>query len=358
MRRSLLRWAATVAVATAVVVIIAACGSSSSSTSASQASSGGGSGTSTSSSSGSSSGGGSSSKAKIAIMLTQPVTSSLGQPAATAASQIKQQFGNQVTVQGSIPQSNVLQTFQGYATHGYSLIIADGAEMQQQAVQAAAQYPQVKFVVVNGNAAKAPNLASATYSWEQSGFLAGLAAGTVTKTHKVSTMSSIKIPPIEGLYYGFQQGVKQVDPSAKTENSYMGNNSADTTLSANLTSAQASAGNDVVFTVATGADPGVFRAAEQHNMLVVGYGVDETPLGPKNILTSTLVDYTGTMVSLVKLFDGGQFAPKVYTYGFKDHAFKLAPIANVPKATAAKIQALAQQAENGKFNIKTLSSNF
>ena len=171
-------------------------------------------------------------------------------------------------------------------------------------------------------------------------------------------MSSIKIPPIEGLYYGFQQGVKQVDPSAKTVNSYMGNNSADTTLSANLTSAQASAGNDVVFTVATGADPGVFRAAGQHKMLVVGYGVDEKPLGPKSILTSTLVDYTGTMVSLVKLFNAGQFAPKVYTYGFKDKAFSLAPITNVPQATAQKIESTAKQAEDGKFSIKTLSANF
>ena len=171
-------------------------------------------------------------------------------------------------------------------------------------------------------------------------------------------MSSIKIPPIEGLYYGFQQGVKQVNPKATTVNSYMGNNSADTTLSANLTSAQASKGNDVVFTVATGADPGVFRAAQQHNMLVVGYGVDETPLGPKNILTSTLVDYTGTMVSLVKLFNDGQLQPKVYTYGFKNNAFSLAPVTNVPKATATKIQTTAKQAEDGKFTIKTLSADF
>jgi basic membrane protein A len=282
----------------------------------------------------------------------------LGQPAATAATQIKQKSGNEVTVQGSVPVANVSQTLQGYATRGFKLIIADGAEMQQQAQQASAQFPKVEFVVVNGNASKAPNLASATYSWEQSGFLAGLAAGLVTKTNKVSTMSSLKIPPIEGLYYGFQQGVKAVNSGASTVNSYMGTNSADTTLSANLTTAQASKGNDVVFTVATGADPGVFRAAQQHNMHVVGYGVDETPLGPKNILTSTLVDYTGTMVSLVKLYNDGQLQPKVYTYGFQDHAFSLAPIANVPAATAKKIETMAKQAQDGKFKIKTLSANF
>jgi basic membrane lipoprotein Med (substrate-binding protein (PBP1-ABC) superfamily) len=180
----------------------------------------------------------------------------------------------------------------------------------------------------------------------------------VTKSNHVGTMSSIKIPPIEGLYYGFQQGVKQVNPKATTVNSYMGTNVPDTGLSANLTSAQASRGIDVVFTVATGADPGVFRAAGEKNIKVIGYGTDETNLGPQAILSSSLVDYTGTMVTMAKLFSQGQLQPKVYTYGFKDHAFSLAPIANAPKSMASKIQQLAQQAEAGKFQIKTLTANF
>lgn len=347
MRRGYVRWFGLTVLSAAVIAMAAGCGSSSSS--------------STSSSSGSSSNAsssGSSSKAKVAIILTRPVSSAFGKPATDAASVIKSQLGNQVTVQGGVAQADVTSTLQGYATRGYGLIIIDGAEMQQQAQQVAPQYPKVKFVVVNGNASAKPNLSSATYSWEQSGFLAGIAAGLTTKSNKASTMSSIKIPPIEGLYYGFQQGVKHVNPSAQTTNSYMGTNVPDTGLAANLTSAQGSQGYDVVFTVATAADPGVFRGAAQKKMLVVGYGTDETNLGPKSILTSSLVDYKGTMVTMTKLFDSGQLQPQVYTYGFKDHAFSLAPITNVPKATADKINKIAQDAMAGKFKIKTLSATF
>lgn len=337
----------------ALAVAVAGCGSSSSSSASASSGS-----QSASASSAAGSAGGSQSKAKIAIVLTRPLNSGFAAPATQAASQIKSQLGNAVTTQGGIAEAQVLSTLQGYGTRGYGLVIVDGAEMQQQAVQAAAQYPKVRFVVVNGNASKAPNLSSATYSWEQSGFLAGIAAGIVTKTNKVGTMSSIKIPPIEGLYYGFQQGVKQVNPAATTVNSYMGTNVPDTGLSANLTAAQASRGNDVVYTVATGADPGVFRAGCQHHILIIGYGTNESDLGPGCTLTSQLVDYTGTMVTMATLFDHGQLAPKVYTYGFKDHAFSLAPITNVPKATAAKIEKVAKEAEAGKFTIKTLSSTF
>lgn len=358
MRRGFSRFIVTMVASAAGVAVVAGCGSSSGSSSSSSAAAGSGTAASSSSASSSSSPSGGSSKAKIAIILTRPVSSAFGQPAVQAASAIKQKYGNEVTVQGGVAEANVATTLQGYASRGYGLIIIDGAEMQQQATQVAPQYPKVKFVVINGDAAASPNLSSGTYSWEQDGFLAGLAAAVVTKTHKVSTMSSIKIPPIEGLYYGFQQGVKQVDPSAQTENSYMGTNVPDTGLAANLTAAQGSAGFDVVFTVATAADPGVFRAAQQHHMLVVGYGTNESDLGPKNILTSTLVNYAGTMTTMAGLFDSGQLQPKVYTYGFKDNAFSLAPITNVPAAEAQKIMSLAKQAIEGKFTIKTLSSTF
>jgi basic membrane protein A len=337
-----------VALAMAAATLFAAgCGSSGSDSST--ASTAGSSGSSTASDAGGS-------KAKVAIVLTRPQDSAFGKPATDAADKIKSELGNDVTVQGGLAQAQVAQTLSGYASRGYQLILIDGAEMQQQAQQVAAKFPKVRFVVVNGNANAAPNLSSATYEWEQSGFLAGIAAGIATKTNKVGTMSSIKIPPIQGLYYGFQQGVKLVNPNAKTVNSYMGTNNPDTGLSANLTSAQASQGNDAVFTVATGADPGVFRAAGQKGILVVGYGTDESNLGPKATLTSSLVDYENTMFTMAKLFDAGQLKPIVYTYGFKDKTFSLAPITNVDKATAAKITKYANDALAGKYSVKKLSA--
>ena len=340
------------ATAVTAAAVVVGCGSSNSSSSQSSGSSGGA--TSAASSSSPAASTSAHSKEKVAIVLTRPQSSAFGVPATNAAAQIKSTMGNPVTVQGGISEANVATTLTGYAQQGYGLVLVDGAEMQQQAQQVAATQPKTTFDVINGNAAKAPNLASATYSWEQSGFLAGIAAGLTTKTDKVSTMSSIKIPPIEGLYYGFQQGVKLVNPKATTENSYMGTNDPDTGLSANLTSAQASRGDDVVFTVATAADPGVFRAAGQKHILVVGYGTNESNLGAKQTLTSTLVDYQGTMVRMAKLYDSGQLKPKVYTYGFKDKAFSLAPITNVPAATAKKITKFANAALVGKYPIKTL----
>ncbi|HEV7771908.1 MAG TPA: BMP family protein [Conexibacter sp.] len=333
------RWLALAALCTAGLVG-AGCGSSGSS-----------------SSSGSKSGAGSkNADAKVAIVLTRSEDSAFGQPAVDAAKDIRAQLGNEVTVQGDVSLANVQQTIEGYAARGYGLVLIDGAEMQQQAALVAPRYPKVKFVVVNGNTQAAPNLSSATFAWEQSGFLAGIAAGIATHTNKVGMVSTIEIPPIQGLYYGFQQGVKQVNPKASTTNSYMGTNVPDTGLTANLTSAQASQGRDVVFTVATSADGGVFRAAGEKNVKVIGYGSDETSHGPKVILTSALVDYRGTILQMAKLFDQGKLEPKVYSYGFEDHVFSLAPIANVPPAVADRIKRMADRAAAGEFTIKPLES--
>ncbi|MGH3167115.1 MAG: BMP family ABC transporter substrate-binding protein [Trebonia sp.] len=271
---------------------------------------------------------------------------------------IKSKLGNTVTVQGGVAEAQVEQTFQGYATRGYGLLLVDGAEMQQQAVEIAKQYPHMRVVVVNGDASAAPNLSSATYSWEQSGFLAGIAAGIATKSDKLGSVGSIKIPPIEGLYYGYEQGVKAVNPKATTEMTYMNTNVPDTGLSDSLTAAEISRGDDIIYTQATGADPGVFRAGCQHHVLVIGYGTNEENLGPSCTLTTQLVNYQGTMVTMATMYDQGVLKPQIYTYGFKDHAFSLAPIINVSKAIAAKIQTVAAEAEAGKFTIKTLSSTY
>jgi len=288
---------------------------------------------------------------QVAILLTNPQSSSFGQTAVNAGDQIESELGNEVTIQGGLTPANEQQTFEGYASRGTELVILHGAEMQQAAEQVAPQFPETNFVVVNGNAEEAPNLSSATYAWEEVGFLAGVVAGTATESNKVGQMSSLEIPPIEGIYVGFQQGVKEANPQATAINSYTGSNT-DPGKAATATSVQASQGVDTVFTVATGADPGVFSTAEDKNMKVIGYGIDEANLGEDVILTSALVDYEGTMFEMAKKFNDGELKPTVYTYGIKDDVFSLAPIANVPGSTADEIQKIADETLAGKFKIK------
>lgn len=295
--------------------------------------------------------GGGEGDAPIAIVLTNPESSTFGQTAVNAAQQIESELGNEVTVQGGLTPANERQTFEGYAQRGTELVIVDGAEMQQAAEQVAPKFPDTKFVVINGNAEAAPNLASATYAWEEVGFLAGVAAGTATKSNKVGQMSSLEIPPIEGIYEGFVQGVKQANPQASTVNSYTGSNT-DPGKAQTATSVQASQGVDIVFTVATGADPGVFSAAKDKGIKVIGYGIDEANLGEDVILTSALVDYEGTMFEMAKKFNEGELEPTVYTYGFKDDVFSLAPVTNVPEATAKEVEQIADEAIAGEFKIK------
>src|SRR6201991_1822416 len=121
----------------------------------------------------------------IAIVLTNPESSSFGQTAVDAAKQIESEFGNEVTVQGGLTAATEQQVFEGYATRGTDLVIVHGAEMQQAAEQVAAQFPDTSFTVINGNAEGAPNLSSATYMWEEVGFLRAVTAGRAPESNKV-----------------------------------------------------------------------------------------------------------------------------------------------------------------------------
>ncbi|HEV7772764.1 MAG TPA: BMP family protein [Conexibacter sp.] len=290
-------------------------------------------------------------KEKIALVYTGPADDPFSQPGVQAAKEIESKLGNEVTVQGGLTLADVQTTLEGYASRGYGLVIVNGAEMQQQAQLVAARHPDVRFVVINGDSKAAPNLSSVTYAWEEAGYLAGISAGLSTKSNKVGQVSSLKIPPIERLYSGFEQGVKQVNPAASVTNSFM-TKFLDVGNAADLASAQAAQGIDVLFNVATGADAGLFRAARQHDMKVVGYAIDQKYLGPGNILTSVLVAYRRDMLDVARQFNEGKLEPRVYVKGFADNAFALAPIAGVPQATADKIQRVAQQAISGDLGPK------
>lgn len=341
----------------ALALVVAGCGGSDSTTSSGEtgaetgASEEAASGGEASGSGGEEASGGEGNDAGIAIVLTNPESSTFGQTAVNAAKQIESELGNEVTVQGGLTPANEAQTFEGYASRGTGLVIVDGAEMQQAAEQVAPKFPETDFVVINGNAEGSPNLSSATYKWEEVGFLAGVVAGTATESNKVGQMSSLEIPPIEGIYEGFVQGVKQANPQATPTNSYTGSNT-DPGKAQSATSVQASQGVDIVFTVATGADPGVFSAAKDKGIKVIGYGIDESFLGESEILTSALVDYEATMFEMAKKFVEGELEPTVYTYGFEDDAFSLAPVTNVPQSTASEIEKIADEAIAGKFKIK------
>ena len=113
---------------------------------------------------------------------------------------------------------------------GYDLVISVGFLMGEATHQAAEEYPDTNFAIVDfayggdgcedTNSCELPNLHGLVFKEQETGYLVGYLAGLVTKSGTVSTVGGIKIPPVDHFIAGFQAGAKATNPSVKMLNGY------------------------------------------------------------------------------------------------------------------------------------------
>ncbi len=97
------------------------------------------------------------------------------------------------------------------------LIIAPGFLFKDSMTEAAASYPDQKFVIIDTVVDK-PNVASAVFAEHEGSFLVGVAAALKAKEagkDTVGFLGGMDFPLIQKFEAGFEQGVAAVDPNMK-----------------------------------------------------------------------------------------------------------------------------------------------
>ena len=109
-----------------------------------------------------------------------------------------------------------------FASQGYDLIIAAGFFLGGDLAKVAAQYPDVKFTIVDytypdafgvpegvvGHSECIPNVMGQIFKTDQAAFLAGYVAAGMTKTGKLGYFGGAKIPTVTIFGVGFQAGME------------------------------------------------------------------------------------------------------------------------------------------------------
>jgi basic membrane protein A len=109
-----------------------------------------------------------------------------------------------------------------FASQGYDLIIASGFFLGGDLAKTAAQYPDIKFTIVDysypdpfgvpegtvGNSECVPNVMGQIFRTDQAAFLAGYLAAGMTKTGKIGYFGGMKIPTVTYFGVGFQAGME------------------------------------------------------------------------------------------------------------------------------------------------------
>jgi len=142
------------------------------------------------------------------------------------------------------------------------LVIAAGFLIQDDMVAAARRNANRKFLGIDMDMSALldmpTNLQTYVFADEQSGYLAGVAAGLQTKTNKVGFIGGEEVPPVQRFGWGFIAGVRASNPTAEILYEYAGSFS-DVALGTQKGQAMYNTGIDVIFAVAGGTGIGVIN---------------------------------------------------------------------------------------------------
>jgi basic membrane protein A len=169
------------------------------------------------------------------------------------------------------------QNIQSFVDQKYDVIVTVGFLIGTETLAAAKANPSIQFLGVDQFVAapEPPNYQGLLFNEAQAGYLAGIVAGTLTKTNKIGAVGGREdVPPVVNYIKGYENAAKATKPGVQVLISYVGDFNAPDKGQA---SAQTMIGQgaDVIFQVAGLTGAGALRAACSAKIYGIGVDVDQ-----------------------------------------------------------------------------------
>jgi len=246
---------------------------------------------------------------------------SFNQSASEGAARFTKETGiavREFEIQNASQREQVMRQF---ARRGASVIVAVGFTQASAVETVAAEYPGVKFAIIDG-IVDLPNVESINFREQESSFLCGMAAAMASKTGKVGFVGGMDIPLIRKFALGYRAGVAYVDPKIEVIENMTGTTPAAWTnpsAGAELAKSQFGRGADVVFHAAGATGIGVMQAAADAGLLSIGCDSNQDYLHPGSVLTSAVKRVDVAVETVFTEARGGTWKAGPEVLGLAEH---------------------------------------
>ena len=184
------------------------------------------------------------------------------------------------------------QALRRFAESGANPVITTGFAFATPVETVASDYPDTKFVNIDGWMPEIPdNVLMISFQEHQGSYLVGMLAAMASKSNTVGFIGGMDIPLIRHFGCGYAQGAKAVNPDITIVANMTGTTPAawnDPVKGGELTKAQISQGADVVYSAAGGTGVGVLQTAADEGIFSIGVDSNQNHLHPGSVLTSML----------------------------------------------------------------------
>src|SRR5689334_8710339 len=164
------------------------------------------------------------------------------------------------------------------------------------------------------------NLALYNILTHENSYLAGIAAGMLTRTKTVGAVGGLDSPGINLFIVGYEEGVKSVCADCQLVRAYVGgeNPFSDPVRAKELATGLYAQGADILFQVAGRSGEGVLEAAKDSGNFAIGVDSNQDDLYPGTVILSAMKRVDNAVFSFVKSVVDGTYTSGETTVGLKE----------------------------------------
>ncbi|KRE01133.1 hypothetical protein ASE61_18810 [Bosea sp. Root670] len=243
--------------------------------------------------------------------------------------------------------AQIEQALRRFARDGHSPIIAVGFSQATALQKVAAEFPNLKFTIID-MVVDLPNVQSIVFKEHEGSYLVGLLAAMASKSGKVGFVGGMDIPLIRKFACGYVQGVKAGKADAEIFQNMTGSTPAawnDPVKGGELAKSQIDRGADVVYHAAGGTGIGVLRAVADAGKLGIGVDSNQNALHPGKVLTSMLKRVDIAAYNSFKAAQDGSWKPGISVLGLKEGGIDWALDDNNRSLITPEMKAAADKAK-------------
>jgi len=264
---------------------------------------------------------------------------------------LQQEFGDRIVTSfvEKVPEAaDAERVFNDMVGQGNKLIFGTTFGYMEPMLKVAADHKDVKFEHATGYKT-AENLRTYDSRTYEGAYLAGVIAGSMTKTNTLGVVGSIPIPEVIRNINSFTLGAQSVNPKIKTKVVWV-NEWFDPPKETEAATALINGGADVLMQNTDSA--AVLKTAEEKGKRAFGWDSDMKAYGPKAHLGSAVINWAPYYIQATRDALDGKWATGKAWWGVKEGAIDMVSIADdVPAEAKAKVEQVKAGLKDGSFSI-------
>ncbi|HEY8048740.1 MAG TPA: BMP family ABC transporter substrate-binding protein [Ramlibacter sp.] len=266
---------------------------------------------------------------------------------------VEKEFGDKVQTSfvEKVPEgADAERVFRDMVSQGNKLIFGTTFGYMEPMLKVAKDSPDVKFEHATGYKS-AENMRAYDSRTYEGAYMAGVIAGSMTKTNTLGVVGSVPIPEVIRNIDSFTMGAQSVNPKVKTRVVWVGdwfNPPKETEAATSLING----GADVLMQNTDSS--AVLQTAEKLGKRAFGWDSDMSSYGPKAHLGSAVINWAPYYISTVKQVMDGTWktSPTKIWWGVKEGAIDFVSVAaDVPDSAKQKLDKVKAGLKDGSFVI-------